>query len=438
MALGGGTYTSQNKILPGSYINVISKTQPNAVLGERGVVALPIALSWGNEGVITVTAEDFQKNSLKIFGYAYDAAEMQPFREVFKHAQKVHVYNTATGGQAASCNYATAKKLGAVGNEMSVVIQKNIDDNSKFDVSLVLQRWASDSSGNMKSVTHTLDEQTVASSVELVDNEYVTWNTAVDLAVTAGTPLTEGANGTADAASYQNALNVFEGYSFNVLVSPDTTANDLYVAFTKRLRDKVGAKFQTIVVDTAADYEGVVNLLKSQKDAIYWAAGALAGCAVNKSCTNMKYDGELTIPCTETQSELENLIKTGVFAFHKVEGDTNVLIDINSLVTYTDEKGEMFSSNQVIRVADQCANDTAKLFNTNFLGKVQNDNAGRISFWNQVLTHRRELETMRAIDAYDSSLLTVERGEKRNSVVVSEVITPISAMEKLYMTIVIN
>lgn len=424
MALGGGVFTSQNKILPGSYINVISKAHAGAVLGERGVVALPIALSWGNEGIITVTAEDFEKNSLKIFGYAYDAAEMKLLREVFKHAQKVHVYNTAVGGKAASCSNATAKKAGVRGNDMKLVIQKNIDDDSKFDVILYIGKTV-------------VDEQTVATASELVENEYVTW-TDGELSVTAGVNFTNGTNGTSDATSYQKALDVFEGYRFNVLVSPDDSVNELYVAFTKRMRDAVGKKFQTVVVNTAADNEGVVNLLESQKDARYWVAGALAGCAINKSCTNMKYDGEYDIPCTETQIELENIIKSGVFAFHKVEGETNVLIDINSLVTYTDTKGEVFSSNQVVRVADQCANDTAALFNTKFLGKVQNDNAGRISFWNQVLTHRRELETMRAIDAYDSSLLTVERGEKPNSVVVYDEIVPISAMEKLYMTIVIN
>lgn len=424
MALGGGIFTSQNKVLPGSYINVISKAHVGSVLGDRGVVALPIALSFGNEGIVTVTAEDFEKNSLKIFGYRYDADEMKSLREVFKHANKVHVYNTAAGGTTASCSYATAKKAGIRGNDMKLVIQKNVDDDSKFDVILYI--------GNV-----VIDEQKVSTASELVDNEYVKWSDT-ELTVTAGVNFTSGTTGKADTTSYQNALDEFEGYRFNVLVSPDVSVNELYVAFTKRMRDSVGKKFQTVVVNTASDHEGVVNLLESQKDAIYWVAGALAGCGINKSCTNMKYDGEYDIPCTETQIELENLIKSGVFAFHKVEGDTNVLMDINSLVTYTDTKGEVFSSNQTVRVSDQCANDTAVLFNTRFLGKVQNDDAGRISFWNQVLTHRRELERMRAIETYDSSMLTVERGEKPNSVVVHDEIVVISTMEKLYMTIVIN
>ena len=38
---------------------------------------------------------------------------------------------------------------------------------------------------------------------------------------------------------------------------------------------------------------------------VYWVAGAEAGCAVNKSLTNFKYDGELTINTDYTQAELE-------------------------------------------------------------------------------------------------------------------------------------
>ena len=34
MALGGGTFVTQNKILPGSYINVISAASASAELSE--------------------------------------------------------------------------------------------------------------------------------------------------------------------------------------------------------------------------------------------------------------------------------------------------------------------------------------------------------------------------------------------------------------------
>lgn len=428
MGLGGGTFTLQNKVLPGSYINVVSTGNNTSTMGERGVVALPMSLSWGNPGeVITVTAEEFSTNSMKIFGYAYDAPEMEALREVFKHAEKVHIYNLAdgTGAKEASCANATAKKAGVAGNSLKLMVQKNIDDESLFDVALYM--------GNVL-----VFSQTVADVTELSENSFVVWKEA-DLAVTAGVSFTGGAAGAVAATSYQNALDAFESKRFNILVCPDATYVDLYVAYTKRMRDEIGVKFQTIVPkDASADYEGVVQLLDEQAKGIYWAAGALAGCAENASCTNMTYDGELTITTKYTRVELEGFIKKGIFAFHDVEGETRVLIDINSLVKFTTEKNESFSANQVIRVADGCSMDAARIFNNKFLGKIQNDAAGRVSFWNDILSNRREREVIRAIDLYDSGLLQVKPGEKRNAVVVTEVIVPISTMEKLYLTTVIN
>ena len=45
MALGGGTFNTQNKTLPGSYINFISLTSTQDV--TSGTVAIPITGSWG-------------------------------------------------------------------------------------------------------------------------------------------------------------------------------------------------------------------------------------------------------------------------------------------------------------------------------------------------------------------------------------------------------
>ena len=40
MPIGGGSFTVQNKVLPGAYINFVSMGT-NAKMGERGVAALP-------------------------------------------------------------------------------------------------------------------------------------------------------------------------------------------------------------------------------------------------------------------------------------------------------------------------------------------------------------------------------------------------------------
>ena len=42
--LGGGTFTSQNKKLPGAYINFASAQKASSTIGERGVAAMALEL----------------------------------------------------------------------------------------------------------------------------------------------------------------------------------------------------------------------------------------------------------------------------------------------------------------------------------------------------------------------------------------------------------
>ena len=167
-------------------------------------------------------------------------------------------------------------------------------------------------------------------------------------------------------------------------------------------------------------------------------AGAEAGCKVNESCTNKLYNGEYTVVTDKTQSQLEACIQNGQIAFHLVYGDIRMLEDVNTLVTTSEDKGEDFKSNQTIRVIDQIANDIAKLFNTKYLGKIPNNASGRVSLWADIVSHHKELEALQAIESFDSSILTVEQGNNKKSVVVNDAVTVINSMTQLYMTIVVQ
>lgn len=437
MALGGGTFLVQNKVLPGTYINFISAARASATLSDRGVAALPLELDWGaDDAVFTVTAEEFQKDSLKFFGYSYDHDKMKGLRDLFKNINTGHFYKLMNAGVAASNTYCTAKYKGVRGNDLKTVIAVNADDVAKMDVSTYLG-------------TQLLDKQTVLPNTDnLVDTDWVVWKTNVTLAATAGLPLTLGSNGNAiTGTEYQSALDAFESYNFNTIGCLSTTAAiiDLVVQFTKRLRDTVGVKFQAVVYRTASDYEGIISVENKVNDAgvpesslVYWVTGAEAGCAVNKSLTNKKYDGEFTVDTVYKQSELEAAIQDGKFAFHKVGDSVRVLEDINTFITVTDEKSSDFSSNQTIRILDQIANDIASLFNTKYLGNVPNDAAGRISLWNDIVTHHQQLQTIRAIEDFNPDLVVVGAGSTKKAVVVNDVVTPVNAMAQLYMTVVVQ
>lgn len=437
MALGGGTFLTQNKVLPGSYINFISVNKASANLSERGYAAMGLELDWGVEGeIFEVTNGDFQKDSLKIFGYDYTAENMKGLRDLFLNLQTLYAYRFNSGGTKAANTYATAKYSGTRGNSLKVVIENNVDEEEKFDVSLYID-----------DIT-LLDKQTVAASSELVDNDYVVWKKEAVLAETAGEALSSGTNGTVNGAAHQAFLDKAEAYSFNVLgcTSTEDEIKTLYVSYTKRMRDEVGAKFQLVLHNKEADYEGVINVNNEVSgesvfpisSLVYWVTGAEASCAVNASLLNKKYDGEFVVKADYTQSQLEKAIEGGKFTFHNVGTDVRVLSDINSLTTTSDTKGDIFKENQTIRVCDQIANDIATLFNTKYIGIIPNDASGRISLWNDIVKHHQQLQEIRAIENFSAEDVTVEQGDSKKAVVVVDKVTVVNAMAQLYMTVEIS
>lgn len=519
MALGGGTFIAQNKKLPGAYINFVSATRASLTLSDRGVCAIPMNLTWGDE-VIELTADDFARNSEKILGYNYDADELKNIREIFRKAQKCVIVRLNTDATKAKNKYCEAKYPGTRGNAIKIIATTNADDAESYNVSTYVD-------------TTLVDEQRkVKSTDNLTDNDYVTWIKGVAIEQTANTPLTGGTDSTPVAASckygiakvagadgnklkvviagstgawsikindgtsdvftkdsyatdtitpaeltndyidftdgvaleaetvqleggsdgvptgsaWQNALTILESYAFNVLgvVSDDDTIKDLAIAYTRRLRDEVGIKFQTVVFNKAADDKGIINCVahpvngEDDPSLVYWVTGAEAGCQVNASLTNAIYDGEYDVFTKYSQIELENCIDDGEFVLHKVGDDVRVLTDVNSKVTVSVEENEDFKSNQTIRVLDQIGNDIAALFSSFFLGQIPNDEQGRISLWNEVVNFFNELLRIRAIEDFDSEDVVVEPGNDKKSVVVNANVTPVNAMEKLYMTCVVN
>lgn len=425
--LGGGTFTSQNKKIPGSYINFISAAKAEGVLSERGIVAYAVSLDWGNDtGVFEISKEEFQRDSLSLLGYEYTAEAVKSFRELFRHATRALLYRLNAGVKASN-DFATAKYSGTRGNNLKVVISTNPDESAKWDVSLYLG-------------TTLVDEQrAVASATELVDNDYVIYKKEAVLAQTAGTVLTSGTNGEVTGEKHQRFLSEIEGHRFHVLAcdTMDVPTKEYYVAFTKRMREELGIKFQTVLFGKAADYEGVINV-KNSSSLIPWVTGAEAGCEVNKSITNMTYDGELQLSDVYSQTKLEDAIEAGEFVFHKVGQEYRVLVDINSKTTVTPEKGEDFKKNQTIRVLDQIGNDIASMFNNKYNGKIANDISGRVSFWSDLVTYFKQLVIIRAIEDFNSQDIEVLPGTNKTDVIANSVVTPVSSMEKLYMTVIVQ
>ncbi len=235
-----------------------------------------------------------------------------------------------------------------------------------------------------------------------------------------------------------------ESYSFNTMGCPvvEDSVRALYISYTKRLRDESGIKFTLVVYDKAADYEGVTNLKTKAKEGdaklVYWLTGMEAGCAINKSCGNKKYDGELTPIIDLTQSGLVDAIKNGEFVMHKVGQEVRTLSDINSLTTLTEAKNEDFKSNQTIRIIDQMGNDFATLFNTKYNDEIPNDEDGRIAFKTDIVKLLDEYNRKRAIEKVDADTIIIEKGETKKAVVLDiPALTIVNCMNQCYVRTVL-
>lgn len=434
MALGGGTWTSQNKIIPGAYINVISAGLASPALSDRGIATMPLELDWGPEGeIFKVTTSDMQKNTRKIFGYDYTDEKMKGLRDLFVAGTLVlYAYRLNGSGEKASNEYATARYSGTRGNDIKIGITKDVDDLGAWNVTTYL--------GASK-----IETQTVKTAADLLSNDFVDFKESAELKAVASAALAGGTNGTVDGEAHSKYIAKIEPYGFNVAGVPitDEVTKKLYIAWVKRMRDEVGKKFQLVLYKSDADYVGVISVPNktldegwSEASAVYWATGVECATAINKSCEGKVYDGEFDIEAID--NDLEDYIKKGQLVLDRNNDEIEILSDINTHITLTEECNGDFCDNQTIRTVDELANQDALIFKTRYRGKLPNDDSGRQGLKSDLCSVREEMQRMRALENFKREDMTVEQGETKKSVVVENEVQVVNTMSIMYMTTVIK
>ena len=442
--MAGGTFKSQNKIRPGAYINFKGVAKPLSSLGTRGVVTMPVAMSWGAEVTELLSTDLIDGKSLPKIGYTAFDEQSQIFREALKHAYKAIIYRLDTGGTKASATLtpltATAKYAGIVGNEIAVSVVANGD---KFDV-ITLFRGIE------------RDRQTVTTVEELVPNDYVVFSGTGNLVANAGVTLTGGENGTVNEATYATYLNVIKAYKWNTMGIPQNVpaVNPNIITFITNMRENLGKKVQAVLYNADADYEGIITVNQGYKTTdetvspttfVAYVAGLTAGSDVGVSNTYHVIDGAVSIVYPEGvtpygEEEIEEALKAGKMVLStRQDGAIVIEQDINTLHTFTPDKGYAFSKNRVIRTLDEINNSIALLFERSYIGKVDNDDDGRNIFKSDVINYLNMLQSISAIKNFDSATdIQVYAGEAIDAVVVDLAIQPVDSMEKLYMTVTVG
>ncbi|RED65476.1 phage tail sheath family protein [Cohnella phaseoli] len=438
--MASGTWTTQNKVRPGVYVNIKSAPKALGSVGERGVVSIPLVLSWGEpKSVITIEAGE---NTLHKLGYPITDESLLLIGEALKRAGKLLVYRVNTGTKAAATSGSltvTARWAGIRGNDLAVAVAENVDDENLFDVKTLL-----------KGVL--VDSQTVSTISGLVPNEWVTFGGTGELAAAAGVPLVGGSNDTAALQDYLDYLEAIELQDFNTIALPstDTALKAAFASFVKRLRDEDGKKIQVVLENyPSADYEGVISVkngvilddgtVLSAAQVTGWVAAATAGADVNESLTYTAYDGAVDASPRYTNSQIIAALQAGEFLFTVNNGRAVVEQDINSLTSFAPEKGKAFSKNRVIRVLDSASNDLVRIFSNFYLGKVPNNADGRNLLKGECVNYLATLQNINAIQNFNSQTdIAVSAGAEADVTVIDLAVQPVDSIEKIYTTITVQ
>lgn len=369
-----------------------------------------------------------------MFGYPYDHDKLKGLRDLFANIKTLYAYRLNSGGAKASNTLGVAKYTGEAGNQITVAVLPVVDQEDAFEVQTIYN-------------ARLIDTQTVKSAAELTENDFVVWKEDAKLSENASLPMTGGTNGSVTGEAHQAFLDAMEQYDFHAMgtTSTEESIKKLYAAYQVRMREEVGKKFQTVLHNYAADFEGTVNVKNNVIDAgwpvssmVYFTTGLIAGCALGASNTNKDYTGDFTVDTKYTQRMLENSIQNGEFVYHNVGDTVRVLMDLTSLTTVTDDKGEVFKRNETIRTIDEIATYAASLFNSKYLGKIRNDPAGRVSYQTDLVLHHQGLERIGAIIDFDPANVIVSPGKGKTDVIVGDMVEILGMMEKLYMTCIVG
>ena len=443
--MAGGVWLSQNKTRPGAYINFKAVPKSSMTVGDRGIVAMGLPLSWGEEGkMIEVLSSDLlDGTSQKLIGFTVFDSESKLLAGALNYAYKALVYRMNTGGEKAKTTIenltVTAKYSGEFGNKILIAITRD-SITSLFTVITYVNGVS-------------LDSQKVSNISELENNDYVVFSGEGELSENAGAQLSGGTNGqVADSTAYPllfKALNLMKWQTF-ACFSSSTEIKSSVVSFIQNMRDNEGRYVQAVVADyDGADYEGIINSVNgaiidgveySKEDFVSVVAGMTAGSNFNESNTGKIIRGATSIIGELTDSEIKDGLSKGHFIIStSTSGNIKVEQDINSLHTYDSTRNYNFSKNRVLRTLDEIGTTTVQTWEDTYMGKVDNNSTGRGLFKSDLISYGKELQRLGGIQEFEGSEdIEISQGNDLDSVVTTWAVKPVDSMEKLYLTVNVN
>lgn len=441
----GGTWTVQNKVRPGIYFKFRSKNQHNLTVGDRGKVTICEPMSWGPVGKVMEIAagEDLTPYT----GYDITDAHNRFASMIFSGSNrtaaptKLLLYRPAAADSAKATGTidpltATAKYPGSRGNDIVVIVTALTSPEGSFQVSTVVD-------GVVK------DQQTGKTVADLTGNDWVDFSGTGALAANVGTQLSGGKDGEVNSAAYSAYLTNIEPYNFDSMLydGEDATVKTAMETFIKRVNTEVGRFSQLVEANaTNPDTRFIVNVCSglvmndgttlTPKEAVWWVGGALSGATYANDLTNASVPNAVDIYPKMTHNQYVDAINAGKFVFNADDGTVRVEYDINSLVTYTSEIGEVYRYNRTMRLCNTIANDLCKQFAQSYVGIVDNTEDGRRQYKSAIVKYLDQIQASGGIQKFDGETdVIVEAGEAKDAVLITLAIEALGSTNKIYITL---
>ena len=485
--MAGGTWRMQNKVRPGVYINVKGDGKPvlTTPLG-RLLMFQNEPLGWGKKGIIELKAtSDFTA----LTGHNSTDEVLAPVHEALKGAETALLLNDFTGGAKSTATKTgvytvNAKYEGEQGNNISVsFVPSPLADGANTQDVTVTTIFGTKQVDQVKITLPKASADAIAKAGLTKEEQLEIHNDYVD--ITFGTPaevtkelnakgeyplytaifngLTQSATNvtlTGGTSGTNNVVNDMDDYLENEFYAVATTAgweessniHKLLAEEIKILRENVGIKVRAVlpnVSGVAYNYEGVSTVLNgyvlndgttiTPNIAAARFAGMSASATPDQALTYTQLDDAVEASPKLNNDKTIEALNAGQIVFTTLAGSRVVIEqDINSLTKYTSTKPKDFSKNRIIRTLDEICTNTTQTFETSFLGKVSNNEYGRDLFKANRVSYLSGLESQNMIRDFDPNDLSLAQGNDKDAVLMDLYVTPVDAMEKLYVNLVVR
>lgn len=256
-------------------------------------------------------------------------------------------------------------------------------------------------------------------------------------------------SGGADGAGGAIDLSPVEDEYFNVAVTDDQSPEmrQQISAWIADRCDKRGRYARCLFVDKNALPDSApdnmylslcVNTVDGDATLTAFALACVeAGASWNESTTMSTFGLDGALDEALSDDDLETAIESGIMAIMKrIDGALCICKDINTRAKNSSIPAQL-GKNRAVRLVETLRNTLRSLWETQYAGKVHNDETGRLLWKSKVCEVLNEFVAGHGIEQYESDDIVVAAGEKSDEVIMTIPLQFIDSAELVYVNLIL-